>query len=76
MDTTPEGMGNFLRVYAKYAKNTSERLKQISRVDAVCWYYGPKAPLYRPLERTYAVTLPGLNRAARVDRYLRANNAL
>lgn len=37
-DTTPEGYGNFLRARARYAKNTSERLGQISRVDALCWY--------------------------------------
>lgn len=143
-DTSPEALGDFLRSRAKYAKNTSERLGQVSRVDATCWYlsrvnhassrevkrfitafkgglqeysrydrktkthgvvkdverayamlntayggvgmdfqgtlrvclsgphYGPRAPLYRPLPRTYAATVAGLERAARVERYLSA----
>jgi hypothetical protein len=143
-DTTPEALGQFLKDRAKYAKNTCERLSQVSRIDATCWYlsrvnhasardvkrfitafkgsghtysrrvregekyvtkswegpepawsmlntayggvgegfagklrccwsgphYGERAPLYRPLPRTYAVTIAGLERASRVQRYL------
>jgi hypothetical protein len=32
--------------------------------------YGPVAPLYRPLPRHYAVTIGGIQRAARVQTYL------
>lgn len=38
MNDTPESFGEFLRSRARYAKNTSERLRQVSRVDALCWY--------------------------------------
>lgn len=38
MNDTPETLGEFLRARAKYAKNTSEAKRQISRVDAVCWF--------------------------------------
>lgn len=37
-DTSPEALGEFLRSRAAYAKNTSERLRQVSRIDATCWY--------------------------------------
>lgn len=37
-DTSPEALGDFLRARAKYAKNTSERKGQVSRIDATCWY--------------------------------------
>lgn len=32
--------------------------------------YGPVAPLYRPLPRTYAITVNGVQRAKRVQDYL------
>lgn len=34
----PEVLGNWLATRTKFAKNTSERLHQVSRVDAICWY--------------------------------------
>lgn len=33
-------------------------------------HYGDRAPLYRPLPRHYAVTIAGIQRAARVQSYL------
>lgn len=141
-------LGNWLAARVKFAKNTSERLGQVARVDAVCWYlaivgtakpkqvklfatafrgfqglgqkcavdpktgkvasydamglvgccsllntcyggvgkdfsgathatwgnennrykhYGKIAPLYRPMPRTYAITVDGCRRAARVQ---------
>ena len=34
----PVTLGNWLATRVKFAKNTSERLNQVSRVDAVCWF--------------------------------------
>lgn len=34
----PEVLGNWLAVRLKFAKNTAERMMQVSRVDAICWY--------------------------------------
>jgi len=34
----PEVLGNWLAARTKFAKNTAERLNQVSRVDAICWY--------------------------------------
>ena len=34
----PITLGNWLATRVKFAKNTAERLNQISRVDAICWY--------------------------------------
>lgn len=33
-----EVLGHWLAARASYAKNTSERLGQVSRVDAICWF--------------------------------------
>lgn len=38
MNDTPETLGNLLRSRATHAKNTCEAKRQISRVDAVCWF--------------------------------------
>jgi hypothetical protein len=38
MNDAPETLGELLRSRATYAKNTCERKRQISRVDAVCWF--------------------------------------
>jgi hypothetical protein len=38
MSETPETLGNLLRSRATHAKNTCEAKRQISRVDAVCWF--------------------------------------
>jgi hypothetical protein len=38
MSETPETLGNLLRSHATHAKNTCEAKRQISRVDAVCWF--------------------------------------
>jgi hypothetical protein len=35
---TPEVLGNWLAARTSFAKNTSERLNQVSRVDAICWF--------------------------------------
>lgn len=38
MNDTPEALGELLRSRAAHAKNTCEAKRQISRVDAVCWF--------------------------------------
>lgn len=38
-------------------------------------HYGPVAPLYRPLPRTYAITVGGIARARRVQDYIDACQA-
>ncbi len=35
---SPETLGNWLAARVKFAKNTAERLNQVSRVDAICWF--------------------------------------
>lgn len=140
-------LGNWLGARVRFAKNTAERLNQVSRVDAICWYltqvaclatakdikvfatafrgfhsttktwdrvaqkeivntqalvgccsllntcyggvgqdftgrpfnggyrrsglnYGPVSPLYRPYKGSYAPTIGGIRRSARVQTHL------
>jgi hypothetical protein len=59
MDNTPVALATLLRTQVKFAKNTSERLSQVSRVDAICWFLSRVSHATAKDVKLFATTFKG-----------------